>query len=104
MGEKITTFARTKDVPFYTFAEDVAASGGYWLLCQGEKVYANQSSLVGSIGVISALAGVKGPLDDLKIGRQTITTDENLIENKVDPLSKIRVSEEDEAFVKQIGE
>jgi ClpP class serine protease len=53
MGDKIKLFAKQKKIPYYTFAEDVAASGGYWLLCTGEKVYANQSSVVGSIGVIS---------------------------------------------------
>ena len=53
MGQKLLSFAKTKQVPYYTFAEDVAASGGYWLLCTGEKVYASTNSLVGSIGVIS---------------------------------------------------
>jgi ClpP class serine protease len=73
----------------------VAASGGYWLLCQGDQIYANKSSIVGSIGVISALAGLKGPLDAAKIQRVTITTNENLLQNKVDPFSKEKISEED---------
>ena len=34
------------------FAEDVAASGGYLIACAGDEIYANQSSIVGSIGVI----------------------------------------------------
>jgi ClpP class serine protease len=53
MGQKLISFAKDKKVPYYTFSEDVAASGGYWLLCTGDQVYANKSSLVGSIGVIS---------------------------------------------------
>lgn len=41
-----------KKIPVYTFAQDVAASGGYWLLLSGDEVYAHNSSIVGSIGVI----------------------------------------------------
>ena len=37
------------------FAEDVAASGGYFIACAGDEIYANSSSIIGSIGVISAL-------------------------------------------------
>lgn len=40
-------------MPLYTFAQDVAASGGYFLLCMGDKVYVDSSSLVGSVGVIA---------------------------------------------------
>ena len=34
------------------FAEDVAASGGYLIACAGDEIYANSSSIIGSIGVI----------------------------------------------------
>ena len=39
------------------FAEDVAASGGYLIACAGDEIYANQSSIVGSIGVIYSSFG-----------------------------------------------
>ena len=41
------------------FAEDVAASGGYFIACAGDEIYANSSSIVGSIGVISASLALK---------------------------------------------
>ena len=41
------------------FAEDVAASGGYLISCAGDEIYANSSSIIGSIGVISASFGFK---------------------------------------------
>ena len=44
-------------MPVYVFCEDVAASGGYWIACAGDEVYANENSIVGSIGVISASFG-----------------------------------------------
>jgi len=40
-------------VPVLAFAEDVAASGGYMLLCAGDEVFVNAASIVGSLGVIS---------------------------------------------------
>ena len=56
MASKILDYAARKNVPLYTFAEHVAASGGYYLLCIGApgKVYSAPDSVVGSIGVISA--------------------------------------------------
>ena len=39
--------------------EDVAASGGYLIACAGDEIYANQSSIVGSIGVIYSSFGFK---------------------------------------------
>ncbi len=104
MGQKLLSFAKTNQVPYYTFAEDVAASGGYWLLCTGDKVYANQSSLVGSIGVISTQVAAKSLLDRKNIGRTTIATNENLLEARFDPLSKNSVSQQDMEFVNKIQE
>ena len=41
-------------MPVFAFAEDVAASGGYWLALAADEIYAEETSLVGSIGVVSA--------------------------------------------------
>ena len=41
------------------FAEDVAASGGYLIACAGDEIYANSSSIVGSIGVIYSSFGLQ---------------------------------------------
>ena len=48
-----------------TIAEDVAASGGYMLMCAGDELLANKSSIVGSIGVISASFGFKDLIEKL---------------------------------------
>lgn len=50
----IQRLSEEKDVPVFAFVEDVAASGGYWLACIGQEIYAQETSIVGSIGVISA--------------------------------------------------
>lgn len=89
-------------MPYYTFAEDVAASGGYWLLCTGHKVYANQSSIVGSIGVISMQLAVKGWLDRNNIERTAITTSENLLEYRLDPLRHVQLPQENIDYTNSI--
>ena len=54
IGKRISALADEKDIPVVAFAEDVAASGGYWLACAADEIYADESSVIGSIGVISA--------------------------------------------------
>lgn len=57
IGNHIRKLSEEKDVPVYAFVEDVAASGGYWIACAADEIYTNESSIVGSIGVISASFG-----------------------------------------------
>ena len=54
IGRRIRALAEEKEVPVIAFTEDVAASGGYWLACAADEIYADENSIVGSIGVISA--------------------------------------------------
>lgn len=51
---RIRQLAQEKQVPVIAFAEDVAASGGYWLALAADEIYAEAASLVGSIGVVSS--------------------------------------------------
>jgi signal peptide peptidase SppA len=57
LSSMIQKLSNEKNIPVYTFVEDVAASGGYWLACLGDEIYAQSTSIVGSIGVISASFG-----------------------------------------------
>jgi len=59
------------------FCEDVAASGGYWLACAGDEIYADDSSVVGSIGVISAGFGFVDAIEKLGIERRVHTAGES---------------------------
>ena len=67
---RIRALAEEKKVPVYSFAEDVAASGGYWLACAGDEVYADESSIIGSIGVIYSGFGFPELLNKLGIERR----------------------------------
>ncbi len=53
ISNQIQRLSKEKEVPVYAFVEDVAASGGYWLACTADKIYAQETSIIGSIGVIS---------------------------------------------------
>lgn len=55
---RIRRLADEKGIPVHAFVEDVAASGGYWLACAADQIWADPTSVVGSIGVISAGFGL----------------------------------------------
>ena len=59
------------------FAEDVAASGGYLISCAGDEIYANQSSIIGSIGVIYSSFGFKELIGKIGIQRRVYTAGKN---------------------------
>jgi len=54
IAARIRRLADEKKVPVHAFVEDVAASGGYWLASAADDIHVDASSVVGSIGVISA--------------------------------------------------
>lgn len=54
----------------------MAASGGYMILCAGDKVYADRSSIVGSIGVVMVRAQLAGIKDFLAVENRKYTSDE----------------------------
>ncbi len=70
IGQRIRDLAEEKEVPVIAFAEDVAASGGYWLACAADEVFANENSIIGSIGVISAGFGFSDLLQRAGIERR----------------------------------
>lgn len=57
IAARIRRLADEKKVPVHAFVEDIAASGGYWLACAADDIWVDQSSIVGSIGVIFASFG-----------------------------------------------
>ncbi len=70
---RIRDLAEEKEVRVFAFCEDVAASGGYWLACAADEIYARETSIVGSIGVISAGFGFSEMLQRLGVERRVHT-------------------------------
>ncbi|GLQ35926.1 multidrug transporter [Amylibacter marinus] len=77
IGARIRRLATETGVPVYAFCEDVAASGGYWLACSADEIYLDDSSIIGSIGVISASFGFPEMMAKYGIERRVHTAGEN---------------------------
>ena len=71
--QRIRALAAEKGVRVFAFAEDVAASGGYWLALAGDEIYADESSIIGSIGVISSSFGFAEAIERLGVERRLHT-------------------------------
>jgi signal peptide peptidase SppA len=73
---RIRQLAEEKGVPVFAFAEDVAASGGYWLALAGDEIYAEEASLLGSIGVVTSSFGLNRLIERFGIERRLHTAGE----------------------------
>ena len=73
LHDRIRLLADEKMLPVYIFCEDVAASGGYWIACAGDEVYAAETSIIGSIGVIAATFGFEEAIKKLGVERRLFT-------------------------------
>ena len=69
--------AKHPDLPVYAVVQDMAASGGYYVAAAADKIYVNESSLVGSIGVIMNGFGFTDAMDKLGIERRMLTAGKN---------------------------
>ena len=83
IGKRIRALAKEKEIPVIAFAEDVAASGGYWLACAADEIYADESSVIGSIGVISAGFGFQDAIKKLGVERRVHASGE--MKSTLDP-------------------
>jgi signal peptide peptidase SppA len=73
IAARIRRLSESTKVPVHAFVEDVAASGGYWLACAADKIWVDCSSIVGSIGVISASFGFSQLMERQGIERRVVT-------------------------------
>ncbi len=94
----IRQLADKNKIKVLIFAEDVAASGGYLISCAGDEIYANSSSIIGSIGVISASFGFKDLIKKIGIERRVYTAGKN--KSTLDPF--VEEKEEDIKRLKSI--
>ena len=94
----IRQLADKNKIKVLIFAEDVAASGGYLISCAGDEIYANSSSIIGSIGVISASFGFKDLIKKIGIERRVYTAGKN--KSTLDPF--VDEKEEDIKRLKNI--
>ena len=77
IGQFIRRKAAESGVSVTAVIGDVGASGGYWLACAADKIYANRLSIVGSIGVITGGFGLDKFIARHGIERRLFTAGEN---------------------------
>jgi len=75
--KRIRSLAAEHNLPVFAFAEDVAASGGYMLACAADEIFADDTSIIGSIGVISAGFGFPELLKKIGVERRVYTAGES---------------------------
>ncbi len=83
VADRIRQLGAEAGVPVLAFCEDVAASGGYWLACAADEIYAHATSLVGSIGVISQGFGLDGLIERFGVRRRLYTAGKS--KSRLDP-------------------
>lgn len=76
---RIRDLAEEKNKCVLVFVEDVAASGGYMIACAGDEIFADPSSVVGSIGVVSASFGFPEFLKKIGVERRVYTAGKNKV-------------------------
>jgi len=79
------------DKKAYAVLGDICASGGYFIAASADEIYANRSSLVGSIGVIMNGFGFTGTMEKLGVDRRLVTAGEN--KALLDPFSAQKESD-----------
>jgi|TARA_B100001059_G_scaffold143710_1_gene143649 signal peptide peptidase SppA len=78
--------AKKNKLKVIVFAEDVAASGGYLIACAGDEIYANSSSIIGSIGVIYSSFGFTELIKKIGVERRVHTAGKN--KSSLDPFQE----------------
>jgi len=71
--------------PLYVVVEDMCASGCYYIAAAADRIYVNQASIVGSIGVLMSSFGFTGLMGKLGVERRLLTAGEN--KGFLDPFS-----------------
>ena len=66
--------AKAKHIPVVVSMGSVAASGGYWVSTPGDFIYAEPSTITGSIGVFGVLPSFQGTLQKLGVGADGVKT------------------------------
>ena len=77
ISKRIRDLSEDKNIPVLAFVEDVAASGGYWLACAADEIFASRASIIGSIGVVSSGFGFDKVIKKIGVDRRLYTSGEN---------------------------
>ena len=79
------------DLPIYAVVSDVCASGGYYIASATDKIFVNESSLIGSIGVIMNGFGFVNAMEKLGVERRLMIAGDH--KALLDPFSAVSSEE-----------
>lgn len=79
------------DKPLYVVITDMCASGGYYAAVAADRIYADQASIVGSIGVLMNSFGLVDAIDKLGVERRLFTAGEH--KAFLDPFTPVKPAE-----------
>ena len=74
IGEALDYFKSTGK-PFAVSMGAYAASGGYWISCGADRIFADPLTITGSIGIFGLIPNAKGLTEKLGVNPQTVNTD-----------------------------
>jgi len=112
IAARVRRLAAERKLPVYAFVEDVAASGGYWLATAADEIFVDPSSIVGSIGVISASFGFHEAMARHGIERRVHTAgkDKSLLDpfrpERAQDVKRLKALQKQihDAFIEQVRE
>lgn len=96
--QRIRELAEENEKKVLVFVEDVAASGGYMLAISGDEIFVDETSIVGSIGVVSASFGFHKAIEKLGIERRVYTAGKNKV--SLDPFQPEK--KDDIKYIKEL--
>jgi protease-4 len=86
------------DIPVYAVVVDICASGGYYIAAAADKIYADEGSLVGSIGVLIDAFGFVGTMEKFGVERRLLTAGGH--KGLLDPFSPLK--QDDESHIENL--
>ena len=63
--------------PLVVSLGNIAASGGYYIACLGDKIYASPMTITGSIGVLAAFPNMRGLAERIGINAEQVNSHKN---------------------------
>jgi protease-4 len=90
--QRLRSHYANRNIKVYSVISDMGASGAYYIASGADEIYANPSSLVGSIGVIMSGFGFVDAIEKLGISRRLNTAGKN--KGFLDPFSPVVKSQE----------
>jgi protease-4 len=85
---------KDNDIPIVVSMGDVAASGGYYISCAADKIYAEENTITGSIGVFTLIPNIQKLMND-KIGITFDTVRTNTYATSFNTIYKFNSSEKE---------